>query len=871
MRRLLAVLLVLAVLPFAPAVEGARIAPMPDLPEAFYNPATVWTGSAIYMFGGKADGVLRDEIVRYDPATGGSEVVGHLPASSRGPSARQSATAVWSGSKAYIFGGAVQDAGSTISNAIHDIVEFDPVTNTARNIQAGSVNALPYPLFGATSAWIDGRAYVFGGVTFVFAGDKSTLDFHDEILVFDPTPGPLEDMVTLSTARLPYKVTDSVATLVAGKAYLFGGEAGVTDAEGRPDFRVVSSIVEFDPSRPSATLLDVNLPRRVRWAAAGTLDGTAYVLGGQETRAVGDSETVTTSEAILRWRPGGAAIEHPLTLPIPSYAAGFTTTNSGIVLLGGRDSTGGRDHPGMSTVYLFSGALGAPTAPTDVRVVQEKRVNVTWRAPTYDGDAGIDGYRVERVDPDGSVRVLARLPREARLLADVTAPPSGEVFYRVIAFNAQGDGTPAVVRARLGPRAPDAPPAVSAYGGNGEVLLRWTAPAGVPVTRYVVDRTDPGSAVETTFEVNDTEFRDANLTNGVDYTYRVAAENSVGVGDPSPPVTVRPRPSPSRVVAVETEDTGFEVVLTWPPVAEADWYEVLRGPDAVALVRIANVTTARYTDATVESGASYWYAVRAGNEHGPGLPTEPVSVERLEPAGPPHALEAIAGLDFVRLAWQPPNATGGVDPETLTYVVKRAREGEDPVVVANDLPSGVTVFTDRVVEPGTNYTYSVQAFNPKGLGEASRPLLVALGNAHNDPPSAALTARPAGTDVGVPVTFDASFASDPDGRVVAYRFDFGDGEAVEWDPSPTATHVYDANGVYTARLTVRDDRGAESPPALAQVVIGPRPNEDVPTLPPPEDDDGGNVTPPPGTTPTPWPALAALVAVVAVALLRRRG
>ena len=57
---------------------------------------------------------------------------------------------------------------------------------------------------------------------------------------------------------------------------------------------------------------------------------------------------------------------------------------------------------------------------------------------------------------------------------------------------------------------------------------------------------------------------------------------------------------------------------------------------------------------------------------------------------------------------------------------------------------------------------------------------------------------------GQPLAFDARGSSDPDGQVVGYHWDFGDGEtALGAQP----THVYAAHGQYTATLTVTDDQG----------------------------------------------------------------
>lgn len=69
------------------------------------------------------------------------------------------------------------------------------------------------------------------------------------------------------------------------------------------------------------------------------------------------------------------------------------------------------------------------------------------------------------------------------------------------------------------------------------------------------------------------------------------------------------------------------------------------------------------------------------------------------------------------------------------------------------------------------------------------------------PPIADANGPYSGT-VGVPVSFDGTGSIDPDGTIVAYDWDFGDGNV---GTGPTPTHTYAVDGVYTVSLTVTDD------------------------------------------------------------------
>ena len=63
------------------------------------------------------------------------------------------------------------------------------------------------------------------------------------------------------------------------------------------------------------------------------------------------------------------------------------------------------------------------------------------------------------------------------------------------------------------------------------------------------------------------------------------------------------------------------------------------------------------------------------------------------------------------------------------------------------------------------------------------------------------------------VQFDASSSSDPDGGIVSYQWNFGDGES---DIGEAVEHTFQATGEYTVILTVEDNEGAA---AQAQIII----------------------------------------------------
>ncbi len=74
----------------------------------------------------------------------------------------------------------------------------------------------------------------------------------------------------------------------------------------------------------------------------------------------------------------------------------------------------------------------------------------------------------------------------------------------------------------------------------------------------------------------------------------------------------------------------------------------------------------------------------------------------------------------------------------------------------------------------------------------------------NLPPTAQFIATPGDGPVPLTVTFDASASSDDDGEIIAYNWEFGDGET---GSGVVVTHTYDEPGTYAVQLHVIDDGG----------------------------------------------------------------
>jgi PKD repeat protein len=125
-----------------------------------------------------------------------------------------------------------------------------------------------------------------------------------------------------------------------------------------------------------------------------------------------------------------------------------------------------------------------------------------------------------------------------------------------------------------------------------------------------------------------------------------------------------------------------------------------------------------------------------------------------------------------------------------------------------DGATGSGIRASHVYQSANSFTAVLVVTDDLGAtGSKTSTVRVSLGDA----PIASFTFNPSAPELGgtgtVTVTFDASSSRDPDGRIVEYTWDWGDGTSpvITGEGDPTAQHQFTAADTYTVKLTVRDD------------------------------------------------------------------
>lgn len=98
------------------------------------------------------------------------------------------------------------------------------------------------------------------------------------------------------------------------------------------------------------------------------------------------------------------------------------------------------------------------------------------------------------------------------------------------------------------------------------------------------------------------------------------------------------------------------------------------------------------------------------------------------------------------------------------------------------------------------------------------------GPGGNQSPTASISVNNQSGTVPLTVNFDGSSSNDPDGTIVSYAWDFGDGNTAT---GSTASHTYNTDGTFLATLTVTDDSSATGNSSV-NITVNPQVN-DLPT------------------------------------------
>ncbi|MCK4477127.1 PKD domain-containing protein, partial [Candidatus Bathyarchaeota archaeon] len=154
--------------------------------------------------------------------------------------------------------------------------------------------------------------------------------------------------------------------------------------------------------------------------------------------------------------------------------------------------------------------------------------------------------------------------------------------------------------------------------------------------------------------------------------------------------------------------------------------------------------------------------------------------------------------------------------ETITFNASQSYDPDGSIVSYFwDFGDGTnvtgTVVVHSYMDDG-NYTVTLTVTDNDGASTPTSATKTIL----NRPPVAVFTESTETVNTGEIISFDASDSSDPDGVIVSYFWDFGDGTNAT---GVTIGHAYADNGTYTVTLIIKDDDGATATATSVKTVL----------------------------------------------------
>ena len=158
--------------------------------------------------------------------------------------------------------------------------------------------------------------------------------------------------------------------------------------------------------------------------------------------------------------------------------------------------------------------------------------------------------------------------------------------------------------------------------------------------------------------------------------------------------------------------------------------------------------------------------------------------------------------------------------ETVSFDASESYDSDGSIVSYTwDYGDGNTatgVTADHAYSEEGTYTVTLTVTDNDGLTDATTTTITATTTStQNQSPVASFTESKQTVSRGESIHFDGSESHDPDGSIVSYTWDYGDGNTAT---GVTADHAYSEEGTYTVTLTVTDDDG-DSSSVVAEITV----------------------------------------------------
>jgi titin len=434
-----------------------------------------------------------------------------------------------------------------------------------------------------------------------------------------------------------------------------------------------------------------------------------------------DSSTVQTGFVIERSTDGGASFS-PLTQVSENWNTyADTSVGDGLSYVYRVKAVDGASNSNWDASNAVMTALNAPF---NLQAVSnpDGTVHLTWQ----DSSAGTMGFRVE-ISPDG-VGFASRGLTSASVqqFDDSGAHVDQTFYYRIVPFNAPGDG-PATA-ALLVHTAPAAPAGLRVFAeGTSEFELIWSSLSG-SATQVLVQSRLAGTS--NAFQTLDTLTADQAsdivmlgpdgnpLAPNTAYEYRLVAENADGTlsADSNHAIGSTGLIVPENLSAQTYSATS--IGLTWDANSgAATHYNVYLSTDGVNYTLYSPTYQQASTELLpdLQAATHYWFKVTAadGTNESAGVVVQADTLAGTPGAAPTNVSAQISEDNplYLNISWT------NVASDAIGFHIQRSADGINFTTI-EDVPATWATYDDPSVVEGTYY-YRVQTFSASGDGGIS--------------------------------------------------------------------------------------------------------------------------------------------------------
>ena len=636
--------------------------------DARNNAVSFVIGDTAYVGTGDQGTTTLTDFWKYIPATNTWTQIADFPGVKR-----TGAVAFVINGKGYV--GLGREGSGSNSARYNDFYQYDPVTNQWDLIA-------PFGGTGRNNA----IAFTINGKAYVGTGEDGYREYTDDLWEYDPTLGTW----TLKGSLPLYPRTEAIAFTINGRGYIGCGL--------RSGFNFANNMYEYDPvANTFRKTNSFNIPYSRTNGVAFVLDEKAYIGLGFEKKDFVIYDP-TNNDDIESTSMNTDGVEDQFGLPSESDrwgAVAFVIRGRAFVGLGGVNN-------GSSTNSdIWSFQYPTPNAPEALTIIESTLTAATlqWN----DRSNNEQSFEIERsVGDNASFTSLATVAADVATYDDNTLLPNQLYYYRVRAIGQSDNSTYSNLVSVNTYSAPTN--LIATVSNSSEITLSWTDQSTIE-TGFVIERAANGSTFGAldTVAADITTYTDAQITEGIDYQYRVYALVGSTNTDATNVATAGILTHPENLSVSSINSSTIRIAWDYSG-NNASHYVIERQQGSGSFVRLDSIAigdSQQYSDNTVEEALHYAYRIKTTDPNRSSDYSQ--SVQTTTKLHAPTAVTATVQDSTVMIRWN------DASQHETHYVVRRSLADGSELIVVDTVEANTTSFQDTASLDSGDYRYVVQA------------------------------------------------------------------------------------------------------------------------------------------------------------------